>query len=911
MLITSQRLKKHTIGLLIASLCCPTAPLIAEPAKRPDPQEVRPSGALANAAAAAAAAASAATAAAEAAKAAAAAAAAALGALNAIQRPLPPSAAEPPSEAPAAQPAPAATLTTNSGSKDKPGKNKAQPIPEPDKEEAAVAATGKNGKQDEALRWFNMPAEKTLVGLVGKFEIPVNVDIRSDTVVELWGEKASANLADEADLRQSVAAGLDFSRDVLASSARIDQASAQSGQARAFLLPSLSLKKNRGRENSSPAAIAGNENHIRTDSTVTLRQTLLDLPGLMDWQRREVLVKSKEESHRAARGDAFLSSVNAYLTLVNSRIQAEFSADFESQLEQLLGYIKKRADAGASSSSDEGRVRARVLTAKSSRLEQEAAHAASGLDFFRLTNTAPKIVRLPEVADVGGYNLPKDLNDALSIAMDKNPDMASLRQELRAAEIDKTASLGRFLPRFDMEMTDTATDNAQGNLVNQKDKRLMLVANWNLINGGGDVEYARERKAKIRELEFRLDDQRRKVVQSLSSQYAILKATRDRLVEGYKEMDSLSKAAKSMSQRMLYGNQSLLDLLDVYDRFYQAKSRLATMHMQELQAVAQIARMIEGGADGTTALAAAPASKAPAPAKAGAKDTPASAVSPVPVAEKTPTPPTPKPAEVTPPAKAEAAPMVAPAPAPVANEVPLPAVPAPQAAVAAEQKPKLPSAPIPAVTATTAPAAAQQAVTPAPALASIAPPAEAPTTPASEIAKASPLPGPDAAKAAALPPPAATEPEKVLAAPAQASPAAIPEKVEPTDAVANVAKAAPDKEILPKTEEPLWRRLLGNRKESAPTPAAPAEPVATTAPALPEPVPATPSKAAPSPIKTIFCPPCSYGQECPVCEAASSDAPPAPALVEPTNREPEAPIKRRARKPTLSLSSAQAAGGHE
>jgi hypothetical protein len=54
-----------------------------------------------------------------------------------------------------------------------------------------------------------------------------------------------------------------------------------------------------------------------------------------------------------------------------------------------------------------------------------------------------------------------------------------------------------------------------------------------------------------------------------------------------------------MSKRMLSGNQSLLDLLDVYDRYYQARVRLVNLHILEMSTVAQVVRLTKGlpGAD--------------------------------------------------------------------------------------------------------------------------------------------------------------------------------------------------------------------------------------------------------------------------------------------------------------------------
>jgi anti-sigma factor RsiW len=104
-------------------------------------------------------------------------------------------------------------------------------------------------------------------------------------------------------------------------------------------------------------------------------------------------------------------------------------------------------------------------------------------------------------------------------------------------------------------------------------------------------------------LQYRLDDQRRRVVQALLANYAALATTSERIVAGYQELKSISIASEAMSKRMLSGNQSLLDLLDVYDRFYQARARLVSLHILEMNTVAQLVRLTFGtpwpASDGT------------------------------------------------------------------------------------------------------------------------------------------------------------------------------------------------------------------------------------------------------------------------------------------------------------------------
>ena len=61
--------------------------------------------------------------------------------------------------------------------------------------------------------------------------------------------------------------------------------------------------------------------------------------------------------------------------------------------------------------------------------------------------------------------------------MEYNPDIAALLSEARAAEIDRSAARSRFLPKLDIEVTDTKSVHAQGDPSSdgQHDKRIMLV----------------------------------------------------------------------------------------------------------------------------------------------------------------------------------------------------------------------------------------------------------------------------------------------------------------------------------------------------------------------------------------------------------------------------------------------------
>jgi len=459
---------------------------------------------------------------------------------------------------------------------------------------------------------YAAPDKRNLAGLIGRSEVSVLADadgqfVRSISAHQVMEDEFASSVS-STNLSESIQVGRNFSRESLAAQARTEQAKAQTGQALALLLPSVAVRLSRGYETSEPSVnvdettgeLIASDTHLRSDAALTVRQPLFDLPSFLDWRRRKAIEQARGDNYRASDGDAYVASVNAYLSLVSSRLQSDVTRDFESQLADLLTYIEKRASAGAASVSDMARVRARSQATLSSRLEQESAHAAAGVEFVRLTNLVPRRVRLPVPEDVGAAYVPESLDVAVATAMRSNPEIAALTAETQAAKIDISAAEGRFFPRVDAEYTDTYSQHAGGDPKDQgqRDRRSMLVLNWSLYSGGGDYKYHLERTAKYKELRYRLDDQRRRVVQSLSANYATLATTRERIASGYLELESISIAAEAMSKRMLSGNQSLLDLLDVYDRFYQVRSRLVSLHALEMTTVAQLVRLTQGAPGG-------------------------------------------------------------------------------------------------------------------------------------------------------------------------------------------------------------------------------------------------------------------------------------------------------------------------
>lgn len=310
---------------------------------------------------------------------------------------------------------------------------------------AGVALTDPRPESDTPIQFGpspeDTPADKRHLDAVGgRSTIEVSIP---EALTKFSNVVSVANIT----LAHAVLGAYGFSRDIKMAEARKDQALSQSRQARGLLLPSLTLRDSSGRETSSPASVTDaatgsaktRDEHIRKDKIVTFKQPLLDAPSLLDWGRRDSIVDSRQGALISAQGDTYVAAVQSYLNIITTRLLSELYQEYEQQLDILLNYVSKRAEAGASSQSDMERVRARSLAAKSQRIEQDAAYSAAIVEFIRLTNLAPRSVVLPHRDEVS-RDLPENYDKGIDAALETNPDVRVLKAELDAAERDIQAA---------------------------------------------------------------------------------------------------------------------------------------------------------------------------------------------------------------------------------------------------------------------------------------------------------------------------------------------------------------------------------------------------------------------------------------------------------------------------------------
>ena len=379
-------------------------------------------------------------------------------------------------------------------------------------------------------------------------------------------------------LEQAMALGVQNSLEVKAAGARLEAFEQTTVAAQGALLPHLDA---RAAEHADALA-------DEAGGTVTLRQTLFDLPATREVQRQSVLSDSARLQLQAAVSTASLQVSANYLQALQARLVLELGADQERLLGELLTYVSRRAEAGGTSIAERDRVKARVANARSQQADARANLRAALRNLATLLGEAPAqlVLNVPLALSV-----PETAAQALDEARVANRDLVASRTEAEAAGLEAKGQRARFLPKVELEVSHARAINASGTDSYSRDTKAMVVINWSLLNGGTDLAQGRAAAARMREKQWQADDLERKLQQDLEATYASLDSVTERYTALREELVANRSVVEAFKAQLVGGNRPLLDVLDAYQRLHQSRIDLAQLVLGEVNNHAKVAHI--------------------------------------------------------------------------------------------------------------------------------------------------------------------------------------------------------------------------------------------------------------------------------------------------------------------------------
>jgi adhesin transport system outer membrane protein len=400
-------------------------------------------------------------------------------------------------------------------------------------------------------------------------------------------------------LVQAVSRAVQYFPEIQAVQSRREASSAQTGQARAELFPSVNVALGEGREtsrNASTRALGGDPTLTRREADLSVSQLLFD-GGAAGGQVRRFGARTEGAAFTVL--DTFenvgLRTGQAFMEVRRLREQLAVAQENVITHERTLSDVNALADAGRGRRADVVQAEARRALASSALelLAGQLNQAEAAYKYF--TGRFPDQLDAPsEFAPV----IAPRLDEAVASALRKHPAVRASEKELEAAQHDRESARARMaVPRVTIEAGASRNRDIDGIVGPDRDHYAMLRLRYNLFRGFGDSERVRETQARIDEALANLQRVRNEVERDVRQAWEALASDRIRLPQLAEYARASADVAEAYRLQFQLGQRSLLDVLNAENERFNAVGGYiagrAAVTVDELRLLASAGRLLE------------------------------------------------------------------------------------------------------------------------------------------------------------------------------------------------------------------------------------------------------------------------------------------------------------------------------
>ena len=179
-------------------------------------------------------------------------------------------------------------------------------------------------------------------------------------------------------------------------------------------------------------------------------------------------------------------------------------------------------------------------------------------------------------------HVPERLDEALARAQRQNPALPAAAGQVAASRENVTAAQGAFYPRIALEGGATRGGDTGGEDGSVTNDTALLTARHNFYRGGSDLATIRGERARVEAAQYSEDAARRAVADDVRVTHNAWMTARARLVELRRYVRATEQVRDAYIQQYNLGQRSLLDLLDIENELFNARSSYVTGEFVEL-----------------------------------------------------------------------------------------------------------------------------------------------------------------------------------------------------------------------------------------------------------------------------------------------------------------------------------------
>jgi adhesin transport system outer membrane protein len=358
-------------------------------------------------------------------------------------------------------------------------------------------------------------------------------------------------------------------------------------QAKALYLPSVDLRVDGGveRTDSVTTRSTGDDDKTftRYDSQLTLTQLLFDGWGTKyENERQKNRVQSSANRVKETSELTGLDIVEAFLEVMRQRELLNITRENVSEHVAIMGMIEEGVNAGRSTAADLEQIKARLAAARAQESTVRQSLRNAEASFQQSVGEMPKDLVMPAVPVNA---IAADVEAEVKNALATSPTLDVRESDIEVAYNEYKGTGSTLYPQVDLQLGARQGHNLGGVDGRDRSASALVVMNWNLYRGGGDVARVREFKHRHQQSKEERAVAARQIENDIRQTWASMVSAGERAKEFSSQAAANGEVVRAYKDQFNLDRRTLLDVLDSQNELFVSRSNTINAEFLEIFSV--------------------------------------------------------------------------------------------------------------------------------------------------------------------------------------------------------------------------------------------------------------------------------------------------------------------------------------
>lgn len=358
-------------------------------------------------------------------------------------------------------------------------------------------------------------------------------------------------------------------------------------QAKALYLPSVDLRADGGfeRTDSETTRATGDDDKTfkRYDAQLTLTQMLFDGWGTKyENERQKNRVQSSAFRVKETSELTGLDIVESFLEVMRQRELLTITRENVAEHVAIMGMIEEGVNAGRSTSADLEQIKARLSAARAQESTVRQSLRNAEASFQQSVGEMPKDLVMPAVP-VNAISA--DVEAEVKNAIAGGPTLGVRAADIEVAYNEYKGTGSTLYPQFDLQLGARQGHDLGGIEGRDRSASALVVMNWNLYRGGGDVARVREFKHRHQQAKEERSVAARQLENDVRQTWASMVSAGERAKEFSSQAAANGEVVRAYKDQFSLDRRTLLDVLDSQNELFVSRSNTINAEFLEIFSV--------------------------------------------------------------------------------------------------------------------------------------------------------------------------------------------------------------------------------------------------------------------------------------------------------------------------------------